>query len=214
MVRRSRIRSAAAGAVVLAAALGACGSDPGGAGTDGDATLDASDVRPLPPNDPTTLAQIYDPLLEPMGLRITRGALVDRADGGYEVTDDGTHLALYVEPTGEYTDDDYLAGVWDVAALLTPDVFARFTDLVSYDVCQEPHPNEDDRPEPPPVSQLDITRDAAGQIDWADGSLPDLVAASMRGELLLRVDETLAAMPGWVAASQEAAPPAASTVPN
>lgn len=213
MARRCRTASVLVGALLLTATLGSCGSDTGSADGD-DRTLDASDVRPLPPNDPTALGQIYDPMLEPFGLRVTRGAVVDRSDGGYEVSDAGTHLALYVEPTGEYTDDDYLAGVWDVTALITPDVFARFTELESYDICQEPPPTEDDRPEPPPVSQIDITREAADGIDWQDGSLPDLIGASQRGELLLRVDEDLAAMPGWVAASQQASTTATTPVPS
>ena len=204
MAGRTLSRSLVVGAVVLAGTLAGCGSDTGGSGGGDGAALDASDVRPLPPNDPTALAQIYDPLVEPLGLRVTRGALVDRSDGGYEVADTGTHLALYVEPTGEYTDDDYLAGVWDVTALITPDVFARYTELESYDICQEPAPTVDNRPEPPPVSQIDITRDTAAKIDWAGGSLPDLIGASQRGELMLRVDETLAAMPGWAEASQAA----------
>ena len=204
MAVRTLTRSLVVGAVVLAGTLTACGSDTGESGSTDGTGLDESDVRPLPPNDSTALAQIYDPLLEPLGLRVTRGSLVDRSDGGYEVVDAGTHLALYVEPTGEYTDDDFLSGVWDVTALVTPDVFARYTELESYDICQEPMPTDDDRPVPPPVSQIDITREAAAKIDWAGGSLPDLIAASQRGEVMVRVDETLAAMPGWAEATRAA----------
>lgn len=211
---RRRVAAVAA-SVVLVLGPAACGSDP--AGTAGDGVLDQSDVRPLPPNDPTTLASIYDPLVEPFGLRVTRAALIDRAEGGYEVSDTGRHLALYVEPTGDYSTDDYLAGVWDVAAVVTPDVFARYTDLDSYDLCQEPRPIDDDRPEPPPVSQIDVGREAAAGIDWEGGSLVDLVRASARGELVLRVDETLSATTGWqaavAAATAAAEPPPSSTTP-
>jgi hypothetical protein len=125
-----------------------------------------------------SLRRLYDPVLEPMGLRLTRGALIDTSNDQYTPSNDGTHLALYVEPTGDYTDAQYLDGFWTVTALITPDVFARWSGLESYDICQEPLPSVDDKPEPFPITQINLTRDAAATVDWENGDLVDLLVVS------------------------------------
>jgi hypothetical protein len=178
---RRRIAAVAAlGALTLATA--ACGSDSGSSQappttspvpSNGLPAFDAE--QQLPPNDIGSLRRLYDPALEPMGLRLTRGALIDTSNDQYTPSNDGTHLALYVEPTGDYTDAQYLDGFWTVTALITPDVFGRWPGLESYDICQEPLPSVDDRPEPFPVTQVNITRGAAATVDWANGDLVDLL---------------------------------------
>jgi hypothetical protein len=43
-------------------------------------------------------------------------------------------------------------------------------------VCQEPLPGVDDRAEPPPVTQLYVTRREARGIEWSEVRLADLLA--------------------------------------
>lgn len=147
------------------------------------ALLPPQDARAtLPPNDIGGLRHIYDAALETMGLRLTRGALIDVSNDGYRPSNAGTHLALYVEPiSGERTDQEYVDGLWTVSALITPDVFARWSGLESYDICQEPPGRVDDREEPLPYTQINLTRSVAEGIDWAGGDLVELLSAA-RGE--------------------------------
>lgn len=185
MIRRASLRALAVAVALLIPA--ACGADatPTSAPTTANAVSTAAALLPpadrsqtLPPNDLAALRRLYDPALATMGLRLTRGQLIDLSKGSYTPSSTGTHLALYVEPIGEYTDDQYAQALWDLAALVTPDVFARWADLRSYDICQEPLPSVDDDPEPFPVTQVNITREAAATIDWENGSLGDLVRAA------------------------------------
>ena len=75
--------------------------------------------RRLPPADRDEIAAIFDPLLEPLGLRTTRAAL-QRTDN-YEQDPDGRHLAVYVEPIGTtYTDAQFVDGYVDVARVYLP----------------------------------------------------------------------------------------------
>lgn len=143
------------------------GDPTGGAGADD-----------LPPSSFDELAARYDPLLQPHGLRLTRGALIDRSGGGYEPSATGTHLALYVEPTGDYSADDYLDGIAELAGLFGPMIFSEHGDLETYDICQEPPPAADDSAEPPPVTQIELTRAQSAAIDWDSATLDTVVAAA------------------------------------
>jgi hypothetical protein len=181
MTRRGATALAAA-TLALASVATACGSDgtepdASSATTVSDEALPAYDpAQTLPPNDVGSLRRLYDPVLAPLGLRLTRGALIDLAAGGYEPSNEGTHLALYAEPIApEYSPAQYLESFWDVSATITPDVFARWSSLESYDICLEPVDAVDDREEPFPVTQVNITREAAATIDWANGELVDLI---------------------------------------
>jgi hypothetical protein len=131
----------------------------------------------LPPNDFEELVAMFDDELEPLGLQMTRGALVDTT-GGYEESDTGRHLAVYVEPTGEYTTADYTDGIVPSAQVFLPEVFERWDRLETFDVCQEPLPGADDRKEPPPVTQLYVSREEADAIDWETVGLAELVDAA------------------------------------
>jgi hypothetical protein len=178
-------RVAVALAAVVTLATMACGDDASDTTSPPptEATNDTVETEDFPPNDFAALAAILDPMLEPMGLVLTRGALIDRTDGGYERSDTGTHLALYVEPIDEasYTLDDYVAGVYDVTALVTPYVFERWTEIDSYDICQEPPNAEDPSAEPFPVSQVEMDRASSDAFDWEGGDLEALLAASKEG---------------------------------
>lgn len=207
-------RRIAAGALVAPLlVLGACGADDSAdsAATTTVAAATASGLpafdaeQRLPPNDVGSLRDLYDPVLADFGVRLTRGALVDTSDGRYVPSNDGRHLALYVEPLGDYSTDQYVAGFWTISALMTPDVFARWPELESYDICQEPRPGEDDDPEPFPITQVNVTREAAAQIDWADGDLVDLLVASRtKPDVKVIVTRELRQHPGYAAADAAA----------
>jgi hypothetical protein len=159
-------RAAAIGIVVALVVTTVMASTPAGAGTVG---------RRLPPADRDSLAQIFDPLLETFGLRTTRAALQNLKT--YERDPKGRHLAVYVEPTGEYTDAEYVANYVKVARVFLPRVFDRWKGLTSFDVCQEPLPAEDDQLAPPPLTQILTNRRAAAQIDWDHVTLVQLLRA-------------------------------------
>jgi hypothetical protein len=201
-------------ALVAAAALllAACGSDTGSSATapttlptpaEGLPAFDAE--QKLPPNDVGSLRELYDPALAKLGVRMTRAELIDITNSRYEPSNDGRHLAMYVEPIADYSNEQYVNGFWTVSALITPDVFARWPDLESYDICQEPLPAVDDSPEPFPVTQINITRAAAATIDWQDGDLVDLLTASRTNpDLTIVVNRAIRQSPTYVAADAAA----------
>ena len=133
---------------------------------------------PYPPNDVTELARIFDPQLEPLGLRLVRGRLIDRSEGGYEPSDTGTHLALYAEPFGTVSTDRYISNIVPLTKIFVPEVFDRWERLASFDICQEPLPVVNDDPEPPPVSQVTVFRGPATNLDWDGMDLRGLIRAS------------------------------------
>jgi hypothetical protein len=153
-----------------------------------------------PPGDAEGIAALIDPMVADLGLRFTYGSLIDRtANRTFEASPTGDHFAVYVEPIGEYTDADYIANTWVLAQRLTPFLFDTYPGLASYDVCQEPRPGENDEAVPPPVTQLDIFRGPASQIDWENGSLATLIVSG-RDEptTTLRVDPRLQQLPAFV----------------
>lgn len=185
-------------ALVLSLVAGACSDDSG-------SSSEPERDQHLPPNDFDELAEMFDPQLEELGLRLTRGALVDTTEG-YEVSDTGRHLALYVEPTGDYTAADYAENIVTTAQLFLPDVFERWDRLETFDVCQEPLPGEDDREEPPPVTQLFVSRPDAAEVAWADVTLPELVEATtpQSSTFRLYVHPTLSSDPAYAEAAGRA----------
>jgi hypothetical protein len=129
----------------------------------------------LPPSGRKELVKLFRGRVEPLGLRITRAALVD-ADNLRSA--EGTHLALYLEPTGAYSDADYLDGVAAVSRLFLPSVFRRWPGLQSFDVCQEPEPADDARAEPPPETQVFVLKPGIDRVHWKKADLADLLAAA------------------------------------
>ncbi len=173
-------RIAAAGLVVCLAA--ACG--PGDAGDQAPPT--AEQLVGRPPAALADLAVALSAVLEPDGLVLTRGPLIDRADGQYEISATGTHLALYVQPPIGFTDEQYIAGLRTLTMASADLVFSTWPAVDSFDICQEPPQAEDDREEPAVYTQVDMTRAL-----WAslpdDVDLPGLLARSFEDGSGLRM---------------------------
>ena len=192
----------------MLAALALIGFTAGCAGEPSATAPSASNpASELPPNDVDELKAIFDPQLEPLGLRLTRGTLRERSSkGGYEISNEGTHLALYVEPTGPYSTRQYLDGVITVTRLFAPAIFDRWSGLESFDICQEPHAKVDPSAEPQPATAIDMTEEEAREIDWETVSLIDLLARSLRQppEIGLAVSPELRESPRYERAIRKA----------
>ena len=160
--------------LVLATLVVAVALTPATAGTGASA---ATRDRRLPPSSRTALVKLLGPMVEPLGLHVTRAALVDSEN---RRSPTGTHLAVYVEPDGDYTPADYLGGTVTVSRVFLPFVFDRWPGLRSFDVCQEPVTSVDDRSEPPPETQVFVRRRGAGALDWEQADLSALLAESGR----------------------------------
>ena len=139
-----------------------------------DAPASASPAE-LPPSARKDLVAIFGPKVRKFGLRVTRAALVNPKN---ERSARGTHLAIYVEPTGAYTPQDYVDGTVAVSKVFLPYAFQRWKGLHSFDVCQEPHPEVDHRIAPPPETQIFATRAGNTSIDWSTADVATLVDAS------------------------------------
>lgn len=181
--------------VVLLMILASCGDD--GAGD-----ADTGTASSRPPNSVEELAEIFDPQLEPMGLHITRGGLYDRSDGGYVLSDDGGHLALYVEPLddADYDTADYVEGLGTVTALVTPEVFERWSGVDSYDICQEPPADIDDTDAPAPYTQIELDRATAESVDWDDANAATVIALGLSADTRLIVTQVIRDHPAYVEA--------------
>lgn len=207
---RSRRRflggAAAAG---LVAVLGGCGDDGVAVDRAGTSTRPPGDLD-LPVNDTAELQAIFDPRFEPLGQRVTRIGLYDLTDG-FDRSDTGDHLAIYVEPIdpdGEGWDDArYLEMAAPGMAAATPFAFAEWADLNSVDVCQEPPQSENAAPEPPIETQLLVDRATSEEIDWDTVELSDLIAARDRAPdaVTIAARQGLEEHPLWVAAVEAAA---------
>jgi hypothetical protein len=185
-------RALAVGAVLLVLTVGACG---GG---------DADDAG-LPPRSKAAISAPFEDELADMGLRITRAALVDPETG--LPARDATHLAVYVEPTGSYSLDDFADGVVTVSRVFLPSAFERWPGLTSFDVCQEPVPGVDDSPQPAPKTQIAVSRTEADEFDWAGADLQeylDRAVAVDDEDLRIYADSEVAASTTF----RDAAPPA------
>ena len=147
----------------------ACSSGSGGGSSNG---------RALPSNDKASIERVFAPMLRRLGVRLTRGALVDLKTG--KPSPKGKHLAVYVEPTGDYTSEDYARGTVATLRAFIPGAFERWGGLVSFDLCQEPLPTTDARPEPPPVTKVDLTKAASQNVRWDDLDLTGLLRNAKR----------------------------------
>lgn len=179
-------RLSALALVVALAAAPACGGDPVEDATgEPDGAPAATTGRQLPPAEPAAIMATYEDELAAMGWQMTRANLIDRGERRYEISPDGTHLALYVEPTDGADADEYAEELVPLTAMFATDVFERWPALESFDVCQEP-PNEiDDSDEPRPATQVDMTREQAEAVDWDTVDLTELL--TVRNALGIRV---------------------------
>ncbi len=129
----------------------------------------------LPPSARKALAAIFDPKVKKFGLRVTRAALVNPKQ---QRDAHGTHLAIYVEPVGDHTPEQYIDGTVDVTKVFVPYVFERWKGLKSFDVCQEPRAAVDPRPVPPPETQFYATRAGVDLVDWKAVDVATMIQAS------------------------------------
>lgn len=127
----------------------------------------------LPPHTYEALAPLLDPLVAPLGFRVTRAALVSLAT--YETVPDGTHLAVYVEPLEEPDIEAVAAATVPLAAVFLPEVFLQWPGLLSFDICQERYAAGDQDTPPPPETVLNVTREVALSIDWDTVTLAELL---------------------------------------
>ena len=155
--------------MLVSAVAAACSSGSGGGNSDADA---------LPPNDKAAIERVFAPALDRLGVRLTRGALVDPKTG--KPSPSGKHLAVYVEPKGNYTSEDYARGTVATLRAFIPTAFERWGGLTSFDLCQEPLPATDARPEPPPVTKVDLTKAASRKVQWDDLDLARLLRDAKR----------------------------------
>ncbi|MBM3660356.1 MAG: hypothetical protein FJW95_12770 [Actinobacteria bacterium] len=151
----------------------------------GASVLVAAPVRPahaagpdLPPPQLAKLQKRYNPVVKPLGFRISRGMLQSLET--YEEDPEGTHLALYVEPIEPgFSDARYLKTFTTLTRKFVPRVFDKWKGLESFDICQEPV--DDPREVPPPYTQIFVTRDALDRVgNWKTANLTALLAASPR----------------------------------
>jgi hypothetical protein len=148
-------------------------------------------VAGLPPRSAEELGAKYTPIVEPLGVRLTRAAVV--------MLGTGPHLQLYVEPSGTaIAPQDYLERLVPLTKAIAPGAFQEFGGLETFDICQEPAPGVDDRPEPDPVSVVFLTRAQVGKVAWDRVTLKDLrqVVKDLPGgqiEVHMGVDS----LPGW-----------------
>lgn len=154
-----------------------------------------ADRSPLPPPEIGDLRPLFADELTDLGLELTeRGGLIDRSDG-YEVSEVGGHLALYVVPIEEPTDDQYVDGIVEVTRAVA-DAFERWPDLDSLDVCQERHPSDPQRDRQLTVTQIELTRDTAASIDWDTVTLGQLlIMLEDDPDSFLRISNDLATHP-------------------
>jgi hypothetical protein len=155
----------------------------------------------LPPPTEAAIASIFDAHLAPLGLHVSRAAL--QQPPTYAPDPKGRHLAVYALPSGKYDTADYERNIVKVARAFLPTVFRRWKGLLSFDVCQEPLPALDSRAEPPPVTQLLVTRRGAARIDWSHVTRRALERTARaqqhhrHPDLMLYVDHTLLAEPSY-----------------
>jgi hypothetical protein len=130
----------------------------------------------LPPASRAALAKMFRDDLKPLGLRVSRGLLQNPET--YDPDPKGTHLALYLTPTSStYATDDYVKNFAKITRVFVPMVFDRWKGLRTFDICQEPV--DDPRDEPPPVTQIYVSRDALDRVgSWKKATLVELLAAA------------------------------------
>jgi hypothetical protein len=141
----------------------------------GAVATESTDGADLPPAGRAALVKVFGPLVAPLGLRVTRAALVDTKNRRSAA---GTHLAVYVEPVGTYTPEQYIDGLVTVSRVFVPRVFRRWDGLRSFDVCQEPRPARDASAEPPPETQVFVRRRGVGALDWQHADVGALLTAA------------------------------------
>lgn len=154
------------GATLALVALVACGTT---ASRD-----DGASAPGFPPSSSAALIRHLQPLLQQYGLVMTRASLIDLEDD-YRPSPTGRHLALYATPAGEYGPERYVENTAPVTAALV-DVFHRWPELESFDICQDAISESNP---PPAVTRVNVPREDALSIDWQGIDLAHLLAEAM-----------------------------------
>jgi hypothetical protein len=141
---------------------------------------------------------MLDPLVAPLGFRVTRAALVSLLT--YEAAPDGTHLAVYVEPLEEPDVEAVAAATVPLAAVFLPEVFLRWPGLLSFDICQERYAASDASSAPPPETILNVSREVALGIDWDTVTLAELLG-QLSAEFTLYASEPVLQSTTWSTAA-------------
>lgn len=189
--RRRFLTRTGAGLAAFGLVGTACSDDDGAdTATPIPSTTTTSAPSALPDNDEAALTALFDPFFEPLGERVTRIGLYDLSQG-FVLDDEGTHMAIYVEPIdpdGEGWDTQrYVDTIAPGMAACTPFIFETWSGMQSMDICQEPPQTEAPEPEPPIVTQVQLGRADSAFIDWDAVSLAELIAAAMRSPMTARV---------------------------
>ena len=182
----NRLVTACAAVLLLGACTG--GEDPAASTSDADPSAtgygggssasESSGDDGLPPSTAPELADLFEDRLASLGVELTeRSALVgdDRGSSEYGPDGSGDHLALYVVPTEPWDDDAYVDGILEITAAFA-DVFQRWPELASFDVCQEFHDDHAEADRHLTATLVDLTRETAGAVDWDDLELAGLLA--------------------------------------
>jgi len=136
----------------------------------------ATEPSLLPPHEREDLADLFDPMVLPLGYKVTRGSLIDRST--YEVDADGGHLAIYLAPTADISTDQFASDFVAIVETFLPFVFEQWPNLNSFDVCQEPFDSAEETP--PSLTIIDLTRDAASGVTWGELDLSEIIALNER----------------------------------
>lgn len=200
VTRRLQLLAAAVSAAAVAVLAVVCGDSPQPTAVK---AVPREQPPALPPDDFAFFEREFGPALESAGLRLTRAGLQSvPGDYGADVGDEPRHLALYVEPlSASFSNDEFLDSLVGSARVFLPEVFEAWPGLVSMDVCQEPPPGVDDQPAPPPVTVLEMTREAAQTLAWDTIDLTGLVAAKDDQLVKLIVAPRLRVLERWKAAT-------------
>ncbi len=152
---------------------------------------------------------MFDPLFEPLDQQVTRIGLYDLSRG-FVRDDNGTHMAIYTEPIDPegagWDTTRYVESIAPNMAVCNPFIFDTWSSIQSMDVCQEPPQAEFPEPEPPIVTQVQISRADYNLIDWDAVDLTALMAARELSPQTVRVrgNEDIESHPLWVAAEEAA----------
>ncbi|WP_436794399.1 hypothetical protein [Actinospongicola halichondriae] len=198
------------GAVAGAAFVSACaGDDDDDKAAAVPTTTTTTAPSALPVDDEDALKELFDPFFEPLGQKVTRIGLYDLTLG-FERSDEGDHVAIYVEPIdpdGEGWDTaHYIEMLAPGMAACTPFIFDTWSGVNSMDLCQEPPQSVAPEPEPPIETQVQLSRADSAFIDWDDVELADLIAARLRSPQTARVaaSDEIEQHPDWIAATEAA----------
>lgn len=155
----------------------------------------------LPPHTRDALAELFTPIVEPLGFRVTRASLVDLTT--YRASPEGRHLAVYVTPMEEFTAAEHAEAFIPLATAFLPHVFERWPGLESFDICQEPR-FPPAYVTPPAITVLDLDRATAETIAWEAVDLSGLIAlARVEPRLTVTASTEIAASEPWSDAAGE-----------